>query len=77
MPSAVDLGDCGSLLPSRSAHFPRSPQFQASGVAQSDFYFVDKSAVDFVQGQATLSRRFPGGTGSSAIVLIDAGSRIA
>ncbi|WP_433502699.1 MMPL family transporter [Pseudonocardia halophobica] len=47
------------------------PQFQASGVAQSDF-FVDKSAVDSVQGQDALSRHFPGGTGSPAILLIEA-----
>ncbi|WP_172457846.1 efflux RND transporter permease subunit [Pseudonocardia sp. N23] len=49
------------------------PQFQASGVAQSDF-FVDKSAVDSVQGQEALSRHFPGGTGSPAVVVVAAGT---
>uniref|UniRef100_UPI0015F0810C MMPL family transporter n=1 Tax=Pseudonocardia pini TaxID=2758030 RepID=UPI0015F0810C len=44
------------------------PQFQASGVAQSDF-FVDKSAIDSVQGQEALSRHFPGGTGSPTIII--------
>ncbi|MGD9989698.1 MMPL family transporter [Pseudonocardia sp.] len=47
------------------------PQFQASGVAQSDF-FVDKSSVDSVQGQEALSRHFPGGTGSPAVVFVSA-----
>ena len=44
------------------------PQFQASGVAQSDF-FVDKSSIDSVQGQEALSRHFPGGTGSPTIII--------
>ncbi len=47
------------------------PQFQASGVAQSDF-FVDKAAVDSVQGQEALSRHFPGGTGSPAVIIVAA-----
>ncbi|MBN9112003.1 MAG: MMPL family transporter [Pseudonocardia sp.] len=47
------------------------PQFQASGVAQSDF-FVDRSSVDSVQGQEALSRHFPGGTGSPAVVIVAA-----
>ncbi|GEL25094.1 membrane protein [Pseudonocardia sulfidoxydans NBRC 16205] len=47
------------------------PQFQASGVAQSDF-FVDKSSVDSVQGQEALSRHFPGGTGSPAVIVVAA-----
>lgn len=49
------------------------PQFQASGVAQSDF-FVDKSSVDSVRGQEALSRHFPGGTGSPAVVIVAAGA---
>jgi putative drug exporter of the RND superfamily len=48
-----------------------APQFQASGVAQSDF-FVDKSAVESVRGQEALGRHFPAGTGSPAVVIVDA-----
>lgn len=47
------------------------PQFQASGVAQSDF-FVDKSSIESVRGQEALSRHYPGGTGSPAVVVASA-----
>ncbi|WP_370945403.1 MMPL family transporter [Amycolatopsis sp. cg5] len=45
------------------------PQLKASGTAQSDIFLTD---VDSVAGQEVLSRHFPGGSGSPAIVLVDA-----
>lgn len=47
------------------------PQFQASGVSQTDF-FVNKSAIESVQGQEALTRHYPGGTGSPAIIIASA-----
>lgn len=49
------------------------PQLDADGVAQSDL-FVDKSSVDSVQGQEALGRHFPGGTGSPAVIIANAGA---
>ncbi|WP_033433116.1 MMPL family transporter [Saccharothrix syringae] len=46
------------------------PQLRASGTAQSDVFLTD---VDSVAGQEVLSRHFPGGSGSPAVVLADAG----
>ncbi|MFC6094640.1 MMPL family transporter [Saccharothrix lopnurensis] len=45
------------------------PQLKASGTAQSDVFLTE---VDSVAGQEVLSRHFPGGSGSPAIVLADA-----
>jgi RND superfamily putative drug exporter len=49
------------------------PQFQASGVAQSDF-FVNGSEIESVRGQEVLGRHFPGGTGAPAVVIAAAGA---
>ncbi|MFI9815052.1 MMPL family transporter [Saccharothrix variisporea] len=47
------------------------PQLKASGTAQSDVFLTD---VESVAGQEVLSRHFPGGSGSPAVVLARAGS---
>lgn len=47
------------------------PQLKASGTAQSDVFLTD---VESVAGQEVLSRHFPGGSGSPAVVVARAGS---
>ncbi|WP_167001680.1 efflux RND transporter permease subunit [Mumia sp. ZJ430] len=43
-----------------------APTFKASGVSQSDFFLGE---VEAVAGQEALSRHFPGGSGSPAVVV--------
>lgn len=43
-----------------------APTFKASGVSQSDFFLGE---VESVAGQEALSRHFPGGSGSPAVVI--------
>ncbi|MFF5990921.1 MMPL family transporter [Prauserella flavalba] len=45
------------------------PQLKADGTSQTDVFLTD---VDSVAGQEVLSRHFPGGVGSPAIVIADA-----
>ncbi|WP_018686129.1 MMPL family transporter [Actinokineospora enzanensis] len=47
------------------------PQLKASGVSQSELFLTE---VDSVTGQDVLARHFPGGTGSPAVLITDAGS---
>ncbi|HVK21292.1 MAG TPA: MMPL family transporter, partial [Actinokineospora sp.] len=46
-----------------------APQLKASGTAQSEVFLTE---VDSVAGQQVLSRHFPGGTGSPAIIIAKA-----
>jgi RND superfamily putative drug exporter len=45
------------------------PQLKASGTAQSDVFLTE---VDSVKGQAVVSRHFPGGLGSPAVIVTNA-----
>jgi RND superfamily putative drug exporter len=44
------------------------PQLKANGVAQTDFFL---NPVESVTGQEVLTKHFPGGTGSPAVLIVD------